>query len=65
MEIRKTVTDAVAFLEELTRAAAGKPVEIHVHITEERKEDALADVRLALNMSYGGGTDAARALTER
>ena len=43
--------------------AAGKPVEIHVHL-ESRKEDALADVRLALDASYGG-TAMLRALTER
>jgi hypothetical protein len=64
MELHKTVTDAEEFLRELTRLSAGKPVEIHVHLTE-RKEDALADVRLALDMSYGGGTSMARVLTER
>ena len=63
MELYKTVTDAAEFLEGLMRAAAGKPVEIHVHL-ESRREDALADVRLALDASYGG-TAMLRALTER
>ena len=63
MELYKTVTDAEEFLEGLMRTAAGKPVEIHVHL-ESRREDALADVRLALDASYGG-TAMLRALTER
>lgn len=64
MELYKTVTDAEEFLDGLVRAADGKPVEIHVHLVP-RKEDALADVRLALDASYGGGTSVLRALTER
>lgn len=64
MELYKTVTDAEEFLDGLVRAAAGKPVEIHVHL-ESRREEALADVRLALEASYGGGTSVLRALTER
>lgn len=63
MDVNVTARDTEAFLAALRAAAKDRPMVIHVWLST--KEDALADAKLALDMSYGGGVSICRALVER
>ena len=55
--------EAEAFLRALLAATEAGHLTVNVYLGG--KEDALADAKLALDMSYADGTAACRALAER
>ncbi|MBO5111431.1 MAG: hypothetical protein J6D21_12040 [Clostridia bacterium] len=63
MELNIKTESVEAFVAALR--AVSKDGTVVVNVYPSGKEDALADAKLALSMSYGGGTGIYRALTEQ
>ena len=67
MSFNMTVTDATAdrFLSAILAAADKDKIIVNISINYDKKEEALADTKLAIGFRYGGGASICEAIGER